>query len=37
MRVVFPLPKKPVMIVTGVGFMFAANGYGQQSERVKTL
>ena len=37
MRVVFPLPRKPVIIVTGVGVMLAANGFGQLSEECPTL
>jgi len=32
MRVVFPLPRKPVIIVTGVGVMLTADGFGQLSE-----
>jgi len=38
MRVVFPLPRKPVIIVTGVGVMLAADGFfGQLSEECPTL
>jgi hypothetical protein len=37
MRVVFPLPRKPVIIVTGVGVMLGADGFGQLSEERPTL
>jgi hypothetical protein len=37
MRVVFPLPRKPVIIVTGVGVMLAAHGFEQLSEERPTL
>jgi hypothetical protein len=37
MRVVFPLPRKPVMMVTGTGVILVAKRFGQWLECVDAL